>query len=187
MKAWRLLTAASGLILSLLLNGCLVTSREALPANQPAPTALLGEWVRKNEWGQQLFLDVSRAGADHYHAKSYLGSEEHPTDLKEYNFSVTHHGSRWYASVELPASLGGHYAIGGFELTDEGELALYNLDIDRIRQAVEQSALQGEVVPGEKADGVLVTSPLVQLFGYLDDPANSDVFVDVAHYQRIAP
>jgi len=30
----------------------------------------------------------------------------------------------------------------------------------------------------------LITSPLDQVFDYLDNPANSDVFLEVARYQR---
>jgi len=31
---------------------------------------------------------------------------------------------------------------------------------------------------------VLISSPLEQVFNYLDDQANSDVFIEVARYQR---
>jgi hypothetical protein len=45
----------------------------------------------------------------------------------------------------LPKVLGGHFAIAGFELTKNGELVLYNLDVDRILQELEAGGLQGEV------------------------------------------
>jgi len=38
-----------------------------------------------------------------------------------------------------------------------------------------------------QGEGVLVSSKLEQVFAYLNDPANSDVFVEVARYQRSAP
>ena len=37
-----------------------------------------------------------------------------------------------------------------------------------------------------EADGALITSPLDTVFTYLDDPANADLFVEVARYQRAA-
>ena len=37
-----------------------------------------------------------------------------------------------------------------------------------------------------EGDGVLITSPLDTVFSWLDDPANSDVFVEVARSQRVA-
>jgi hypothetical protein len=40
---------------------------------------------------------------------------------------------------------------------------------------------QVETVEGA---GVLVDSPMNQVFAYLDDPANADVFVEAARYQR---
>jgi len=38
-----------------------------------------------------------------------------------------------------------------------------------------------------QGEGVLVTSSLDKVFAYLNDPANSDLFVEVARYQRSAP
>ena len=32
--------------------------------------------------------------------------------------------------------------------------------------------------------GVLVDSPMNQVFAYLDDPANADVFVEAVRYRR---
>ena len=80
--------------------------------------------------------------------------------------------------------MGANFAIAGFELTSDNELVIYNLDVDRILQEVEQGVLQGEVVEAAESDGVLISSPLEQVFGYLDDQANSDVFIEVARYQR---
>jgi hypothetical protein len=33
----------------------------------------------------------------------------------------------------------------------------------------------------------LISSPLDAVFAYLDDQANSDVFIEVARYQRVGP
>ena len=65
------------------------------------------------------------------------------------------------------------------------ELVVYSLDVDRVNQLIEQKTLAGETLETEKGDGVLITSPLDQVFAYLDDPANSDVFLEVARYQRL--
>ncbi len=37
---------------------------------------------------------------------------------------------------------------------------------------------------GKLVDRALITSPLEKVFAYLDDQANSDVFIEVARYQR---
>ena len=182
MKAWRALVALSFLLLS----GCLVTFKDPIPANEAAPIPLLGEWTRQDEWGDQLFLEITRAGSNLYQARIYEGSADNLGSLEEFGFTVAHHGRRWYLSAGLPKSLGANFAIAGFELTKDNELVLYNLDVDRILQELEAGGLQGEVVDTPHGDGALINSPLEQVLAYLDDPANSDVFVEAARYQRPA-
>jgi hypothetical protein len=104
--------------------------------------------------------------------------------LDRVDFTVSRHGNRWYASAAMPQAYGGRYAIAGFELTEQGELVIYNLDVDQIKQALARQTLQGEVYEADKNEGVLVASPQGQVFAYLDDPANSDVFVEIARYRR---
>ncbi|MFP6848139.1 MAG: hypothetical protein VCA57_05505 [Pseudomonas sp.] len=180
MNAWRALLAVS----FLLLGGCLVTFRDPIPANEAAPIPLLGEWSRQNEWGDQQFLQITRAGSNVYKAQLYVDSPDNLDSVEEYGFTVAHHGRRWYLSAGLPKRMGANFAIAGFELTTSNELVVFNLDVDRILQEVQQGVLQGEVVESVEGDGVLVSSPLEQVFSYLDDQANSDVFIEVARYQR---
>jgi hypothetical protein len=181
MRARRVLVALS----CLLLSGCLVTFREPIPANEAAPIPLLGEWARTNEWGEQLYLDVDRAGSNLYKARTYVGSPDNLDSQEEYGFTVAHHGRRWYLSAGLPKSLGANFAIAGFELTTGNELVIYNLDVDRVLQELERGMLRGKIVEMPQGDGVLITSPLDTVFEYLDDPANADVFIEVARYQRV--
>lgn len=180
MNTWRALLAVS----FLLLGGCLVTFKDPIPANEAAPIPLLGEWSRTNEWGEQLYLQITRAGSNVYKARAYVDSLDNLDSVEEFGFTVAHHGRRWYLSAGLPKSLGANFAIAGFELTTSNELVIYNLDVDRIRQELELGVLQGDVVEVAEGDGVLISSPLEQVFGYLDDQANSDVFVEIARYQR---
>jgi hypothetical protein len=74
----------------------------------------------------------------------------------------------------------------GFELTDKHELVVYNLDLEQINQALRQKVLNGEGFQTDDGDGVLINNNLDQVFAYLDDPANSDVFVEAVRYQRLA-
>ncbi len=181
MNAWRALLAVSFLLLS----GCLVTFKDPIPANEAAPIPLLGEWSRKNEWGEQLYLQITRAGSNVYKARAYVDSLDNLDSVEEYGFTVAHHGRRWYLSAGLPKRMGANFAIAGFELTTGNELVIYNLDVDRILHELEQGTLQGEVIDAAEGDGVLISSPLEQVFSYLDDQANSDVFIEVARYQRV--
>ncbi len=180
MKAWRALVALSFLLLS----GCLVTFKAPIPANEAAPIPLLGVWTRQDEWGDQLFLEITRAGSNLYQARIYEGSADNLGSLEEFGFTVAHHGRRWYLSAGLPKSLGANFAIAGFELTAKNELVIYNLDVERILQEMDGGTLQGQPVETPDGDAVLVTSPLDRVFSYLDDQANADVFVEVARYQR---
>ncbi len=180
MIAWRALLAVS----FLLLGGCLVTFKDPIPANEAAPIPLLGEWSRKNEWGEQLYLQITRAGSNVYQARTYVDSLDNLDSVEEYGFTVAHHGRRWYLSAGLPKRLGANFAIAGFELTTSNELVIYNLDIDRILQEMEQGVLDGEVIEAAEGEGVLISSPLETVFSYLDDQANSDVFIEVARYPR---
>lgn len=180
MKVWRAVVALS----FLLLGGCLVTFKDPIPANEPAPMPLLGDWTRKDEWGELQYLEVSRAGSNLYKARSFEGSKDNLDDMEEFGFTVAHHGRRWYLSAGVPKKLGNNFAIAGFELTTDNELVIYNLDVERIEQELEEGNLEGQVVELPEGDGVLITSPLDTVLTWLDDPANSDVFVEVARYQR---
>ena len=181
MKGWRVMFMALAM---LLLNGCLVTFTEPLPDPQAAPKGLLGTWSSKNAWGEAQNLVISAAGKNRYTAVSYPKGK--PKERESHPFTLTRHGNRWYASAQVPAKQGGNYALAGFELTDKGELVIYDLDLDQIKQAIAQSNLSGEVVETADTSAVLVNSPSAKVFAYLDDPANSDVFVEAARYQRAA-
>ncbi len=181
MKAWRVVVIALSF---LLLSGCLVTFKEPLPASEPAPKGLLGKWTSTNAWGEPLNLELTRIADNRYQAVSYYRAR--PKEREAYPFTLSHHGNRWYLSAKVPAQFGGHFTIGGFELTDKHELVVYNLDLDQINQAMKQKALSGESFQTNDGDGVLIDSHMDQVAAYLDDPANSDVFVEAVRYQRQA-
>jgi hypothetical protein len=181
MKAWRVVVIALSF---LLLSGCLVTFKEPLPSSEPVPKGLLGKWTSTNAWGEPLNLELTRLGDNHYQAVSYFKAK--PKEREAYPFRVTRHGSRWYLSAKVPAQFGGHFTLLGFELTDKHELVVYNLDLEQIYQALRQKVLSGEGFQTDDGDGVLVDNALDQVFRYLDDPANSDVFVEAVRYQRLA-
>ena len=165
-----------------LLGGCLVSFKEPLPASEAAPAGLLGKWTSKNAWGEAQNLELTRVGPDRYQAVSYFKAR--PKEREAYPFTVSRHGNRWYLSAKVPAQYGGHFTIAGFDLDGRQELVIYHLDLDQIRQALGQQRLQGEPFSTDEGDGVLVNSSMDQVFAYLDDPANSDVFVEAARYQR---
>lgn len=178
MKPWRVLLALS----FLLLGGCLVTFNEPIPANEPAPKALLGKWTSKDAWGEPLALQISRSGGNAYKAVATAKGKK----ADEYAFTVSHHGNRWYLSAGVPRHLGGNFLIGGFEVIDGKELVVYNLDVEQINQALAKQELSGRSVevPEDNGQGVLIDSPSARVLAYLDDPANSDLFVEVARFQR---
>ncbi|MBV6287208.1 hypothetical protein [Pseudomonas aegrilactucae] len=178
MKAWRVLLALSFVLLS----GCLVTFNEPIPANQAAPKALLGKWTSKDAWGEPLNLQISRAGGNAY--KAVATAKGKPR--QEYAFTVSRHGNRWYLSAGVPKRLGGNFLIGGFEVLDNKELVVYNLDVEQVNQALEKKELSGRTVevPEENGEGILIDSPAARVLAYLDDPANSDLFIEVARFQR---
>lgn len=178
MKARSLLLALS----FLLLGGCLVTFNEPMPANEAAPKALLGKWSSKDAWGEPLSLTISRSGGNAYKAVA-VGKDK---KRDEYAFTVSRHGNRWYLSAGVPKRLGGNFLIGGFDVIDGKELVVYNLDVEQINQAVEKKELSGRTyaVPEDNGEGVLIDSPAERVLAYLDDPANSDLFIEVARFQR---
>ena len=183
MKAWRMAVAA---LSCLLLNSCLVTFKDPIPANEAAPIPLLGDWERQDEWGDQQYLSIARAGSNLYRARVWSEVDSEADPVEEYGFTVAHHGRRWYVSAGLPKRMGANFAIAGFELTAKNELVIYNLDVERILQETDSGVLQGQPVDTPEGESVLVTSALDKVFAYLDDQANSDVFVEVARYQRSA-
>ena len=179
MKYWRVMVI---FLAFSLLGGCLVSFKEPLPANEAAPAGLLGKWTSKNAWGEAQNLELTRVGPDRYQAVSYFKAR--PKEREAYPFTVSRHGNRWYLSAKVPAQYGGHFTIAGFELNERQELVIYQLDLDQIRQALGQQRFQGAPFTTDEGDGVLVNSSMDQVFAYLDDPANSDVFVEAARYQR---
>ncbi|MFU2327581.1 hypothetical protein [Pseudomonas sp. NFX98] len=181
MKAWRVVVIALSF---LLLSGCLVTFKEPLPTSEPAPKGLIGKWTSTNAWGEPVNLELTRVGDNRYQAVSYFRAK--PKEREAYPFTVARHGSRWYFSAKVPAQFGGNFTIGGFELTDKHELVVYNLDLEQIKQALGQKILGGQNFQTDDGDGVLIESSMDQVSAYLDDPANSDVFVEVVRYQRQA-
>ncbi|WP_077048787.1 hypothetical protein [Pseudomonas sp. KK4] len=181
MKAWRVVVIALSF---LLLSGCLVTFKEPLPTSEPAPKGLLGKWTSTNAWGEPLSLELTRVGDNRYQAVSYFRAK--PKEREAYPFTVSRHGNRWYLSAKVPAQFGGHFTIAGFELTDKHELVVYNLDLEQINQALQQKALSGESFHTDEGAGVSIDSPVDEVSAYLDDPANSDVFVEAARFQRQA-
>lgn len=183
MKAWRMVVVA---LSCALLSGCLVTFKDPIPANEAAPIPLLGDWERQDEWGDQQYLSISRAGSNLYRARVWNEADDEAEPAEEYGFTVSHHGRRWYVSAGLPKRMGANFAIAGFELTAKNELVIYNLDVERILQETESGVLHGQPVDTEEGEGVLITSDLQKVFAYLDDQANADVFVEVARYQRSA-
>ncbi|HEF4758516.1 TPA: hypothetical protein SAN82_000920 [Pseudomonas putida] len=181
MKAWRVVAIALSF---LLLSGCLVTFTEPLPTSERAPKGLLGKWTSTNAWGEPLNLELTRVGDNRYQAVSYFRAK--PREREAYPFTVSRHGNRWYLSAKVPAQFGGHFTIAGFELTDKHELVVYNLDLEQIKQVVGQKVLSGEGFHTDDGDGVLIDSHMDLVSAYLDDPANSDVFVEAVRYQRQA-
>ena len=181
MNAVRVLVVLS----FLLLGGCLATFKEPIPAGETAPKHLLGTWAGEDEWGEERFLEITRKPGGGYQALAWRESMANRDKARGYDFTVAHHGRRWYLSVEAPKRLGGNFAIGGFELTDEDELVLYSLDIEQLQSALASGQLEGQTVETDEGDGVLIASPLAKVYRFLDDPANSDVFSEVARFARV--
>ncbi|WP_312932486.1 hypothetical protein [Pseudomonas sp.] len=184
MKPWQVLLTLS----FLLLGGCLDTFETALPGAQAAPKALLGQWRSKDAWGEPLTLTITQAKGTTYQAVA-RGKDN---SVHTYRFSVARHGNRWYVSGAAPASIGHGFVIGGFELNDDHQLLLYTLDREQLRQAVDQQELSGRSVADgddrrDNGQGLHIDSPAERVLAYLDDPANSDVFVETARLQRARP
>ena len=180
MKALRAVVVFSVLLLS----GCLVVFREPLPANEQPPIALVGEWSRVNEWGEHMFLTISRAGDQSFKARLMAGSPENLDGAEEYDFTVNHSGRRWYFSTRLPKRFGESFAVGGFEITSNNELVLYSLEDEFFVDEIKAGRIPGQVVDMADEQSALITAPSAQVLTFLNDPANSDGFVEAARYQR---
>lgn len=164
------------------LAGCLVSLAEPIAPGADLPLSLLGSWQRTDAWGQPETLEITRVASGVYRAR-LQGEGELDGQLQTVDFTVAHHGRRWYATAGLPQRLGGHFALLGFELTPRNELVLYSLDVQRMLQDIDSGLLAGDALAIPRGEVLLVSSPLPQVLAYLDDPANSDLFVEVARYR----
>lgn len=182
MKAWRVLLAVALTCISL--AGCLATLDEPFAPGEQAPVALMGQWQARDAWGDHLKLTIQPASQGRYSAVSYQKGAVSPHD--QVTFSVSHHAGRWYAAAPMAKAYGGRFAMVGFELTEAGELVVYSLDLERLQQAIAAGALAGDRFETRDGQGVALRSPPATVFAWLDDPANSDVFTEVARYTRIA-
>ncbi|PVZ16133.1 MULTISPECIES: hypothetical protein [unclassified Pseudomonas] len=176
-----LLRTGLACIALLLLGGCLATFDAPLTGGEKAPPGLLGHWVARDAWGEHVNLEIRKVGERQYRAVS-SGAGQGPRE--EAVFRVSHHGERWYATTVLPAAFGGRRALVGFELNEQGELVVYNLSVDEIKQAIAGGELAGQPFSNEQGDGVAVSSSAQQVFAWLDDPAHSDAFNEIARYRR---
>ncbi|UFH48522.1 hypothetical protein [Pseudomonas sp. KNUC1026] len=176
-----LLRTGLAFIALLLLGGCLATFDAPLTGGEKAPPGLLGHWIARDAWGEHLNLEIRKVGERQYRAVSSAGVHE---PREEAVFRVSHHGERWYATTVLPAAFGGRRALVGFELTEQGELVVYNLSVDEIKQAIASGDLAGEPFSNDQGDGVAVSSSAERVFAWLDDPAHSDAFSEIARYRR---
>ena len=60
------------------------------------------------------------------------------------------------------------------------------LAVTAAKEGARVLSAQGPVrIDSEQGKGALVRSPLEKVFAYLNDPANSDVFVEAARFQRV--
>jgi len=166
------------------LGGCLVVFREPLPVNEQPPMALLGEWSRTNEWGEQMFLTISRVGEQSFKARLMAGSPDNLEGAEEYDFTVNRSGHRWYFSMRMPKRFGDSFAVGGFEITSRNELVLYSLDDQVFVDEVQAGRLAGQVIEMNGQESALVTATTAEVQAFLNDPENSDVFVESSHFQR---
>ncbi|MCQ4346655.1 hypothetical protein NGA35_04230 [Pseudomonas stutzeri] len=183
MKVVRVLVALS----FLLLGGCLATFKESIPLGERAPAQLLGTWTGLDSWGDQYFVKIAGRADGGYQARVWREARgDTPAEARDIEFNVTRHGRRWYLSASAPAELGGHFAFGGFELSGDDALALYSLDLETVGLALEEGRLRGRVTGSAGGEGVLIESPLAEVLAFLDDQANSDVFVEVARFRRVS-
>ncbi|AIR87893.1 hypothetical protein [Pseudomonas cremoricolorata] len=178
MNPWRALLALS----FLLLGGCLVTFDEPLPGADSAPKGLLGQWRSQDAWGESLTLNISQDKAGAYTATTQAQGRA----AQRHRFTVVQRGNRWYLSAPVPAAFGSGFTVAGFDLVGQRELVIYSLDVEQIRQAVAAGELKGHALEAVADDGpgMRIDSPIAQVQAYLDDSANTDLFVEAARFQR---
>ena len=180
MSLWRVVCLSMTL---LALGGCLATFEGPLPGQQVAPAGLVGQWRSADAWGQPVRMTITQVADHTYQAKTQLSGKA----AERHRFSVQRHGDRWYASVQAPQHEGRWWVLG-FEMRDRHDLVVYSLDPQALQQAVASGSLQGQVTTAvEEEPQVDITTPAAQVQAYLDDPANSDVFVEAVRFQRVTP
>ena len=79
--------------------------------------------------------------------------------------------------IEQPTAI--RRSVAFAQAVYDGSTTVEHLTARRVATAQEALA-----VTGLREVGVLVDSPMNQVFAYLDDPANADVFVEAVRYRR---
>lgn len=180
----RALKALAGLLVVLVLGGCLVETEHALA--DPDPNAmdarLVGTWYR-SEKGEVSLLsiapDAERPNAYRAVFAGIKAGGAKPAEYVEYRVWVTRVKDRPYLNVRR---IGGDaverpgFTITAYDLGADGSLAIRLMSTRPVIAAIEAGRLKGRVKKGEYSNEVMLTSPGAEIAAFIAGANRDELF-----------
>jgi len=185
----RVVAKALGLVLVLLLGGCLVETENTLADPDPKAKAkakakddkLVGSWYSAESGEVVMFqLAADESGSGTYHAvyAAVRAGAEKPVDFEHYKVWLTVLNGQNYLNVVRTGGTGTSpkTMIAAYDHGADGTLALRLMDMKFVAAAIEAGKLKGRVKKGQYVDEVTITATRAELAAFVAASRRDELF-----------
>lgn len=179
----RIVAKALGLVLVLLLGGCLVESENTLAEPDPKvkDDKLIGTWYSA-EGGEVVMFQVAadEAGSGTYRAVyvAVRAGGEKAVEFEQYNVWLTAVGGQTYLNVVRTGGTGTSpkTMIVAYDFGTDGTLVVRLMDTKFTAAAVDAGKLKGRVKKGQYVDEVTITASRAELVAFIASAKRDELF-----------
>ncbi|HEX6187328.1 MAG TPA: hypothetical protein VFZ40_04555 [Pyrinomonadaceae bacterium] len=179
----KVVLAASAVLVSIVLSGCVVVFTNPLPVSQPLglDKRLLGRWAGKDEQGNDYSIRFeTRANGNTVVSLPDVGYRNPlfrvvTTEISTVNYLIL----RLDDPSDDKTYMVGSYSIGGDSLT------ICLLNEDRIRAAIKQGRLKGKLA-NSPWGGATITENSKSVLAFLASPNSKDLFTCPGELKKVA-
>ena len=171
-------------LLALFFSACEVVLTNPLSdsARDKPDERLLGKWINKDEKEKGVFVQFD-TGANREFNVSFLGGkseEKNPV----FTALTTTIGGHYYMTLNpTDEDRDKGYFLARYEMKGD-EMTVWLLDSDKVRAAIGQKKLKGEVGQGA-APKITITDAADKVRSFLESPKSSELFKYLGTFERI--